>query len=58
MLSGVLWLAVPVYLWRMQRKVYGGRLLVHSLRYAATGSVYGVLVLLATLYAMLASLTA
>ena len=57
-LSGVLWLAVPVYLWRMQRKVYGGRLLVHSLRYAATGSVYGVLVLLATLYAMLASLTA
>ena len=53
-----MWLAVPVYLWRMQRKVYGGRLLVHSLRYAATGSVYGVLVLLATLYAMLASLTA
>lgn len=56
-LSGVLWLAVPVYLWRMQRRVHGG-LLLHRLRFATTGSVYGVLVLLATLYAMLASLTA
>ena len=56
-LSGVLWLAVPVSLWRMQRRVHGG-LLLHRLRFATTGSVYGVLVLLATLYAMLASLTA
>ena len=57
-LAAALWLAVPVYLWRMQRRVYGGGLLLHSLRFATTGSVYGVLVLLATLYAMLASLTA
>lgn len=56
-LAAALWLAVPVSLWRMQRRVHGG-LLLHRLRFATTGSVYGVLVLLATLYAMLASLTA
>lgn len=56
-LSTLLWLAVPVYLWRMQRRVYGGRLWAHTLRFLATGSVYGMLVMAATLYAMLASLT-
>lgn len=55
--SGALWLSVPVYLWVMQRRVYGGRWLPHTLRYLATGSVYGVFVMLATMYAMLASLT-
>lgn len=57
LLSTLLWLAVPVYLWLMQRRVYGGRLLPHTLRYLATGSVYGVLVLLATAYAAFASLS-
>lgn len=57
LLSTLLWLTVPVYLWLMQRRVYGGRLLPHTLRYLATGSVYGVLVLLATAYAAFASLS-
>lgn len=58
LLATLLWVGVPVYLWIMQRRVYGGRLWAHGLRYVGTGAVYGLLVLMAALYAMIASLTA
>ena len=51
MVGNLLWLSVPVYLWMMQRRVYGGRLLPHTLRFVATASIYGVLVMTATVYA-------
>lgn len=57
LLATALWLSVPVYLWCMQRRVYGGNWLLHSVRFATTAATYGVLVVLAALYAMAASLT-
>lgn len=57
LVSDLLWLSVPVYLWVMQRRVYGGTLLPHTLRFLVTGSIYGVLVIAATLYAVAVSLT-
>jgi hypothetical protein len=56
-LSSALWLSVPVYLWCMQRRIYGGNWLLHSARFAVTAAIYGVLVVLAALYAMAASFT-
>lgn len=57
LLSSLLWLSVPVYLWQMQRRVYGGHWAANTLRFLLTGSIYGVFVLLATSYALLVGLT-
>lgn len=50
----VLWM--PVSLWLAQKRVYGQGWLATSLRYLGLGTVYGVLVLLASLWLMLLSL--
>ncbi|GAB3389994.1 DUF3667 domain-containing protein [Lysobacter fragariae] len=52
-----LWLWIPVYLLLTQKRVYGQRWLVTTLRYAVIGSVYLVLVTFATLFAILAGIT-
>jgi hypothetical protein len=47
------WIAIPVYLWRMQRRVYGGRWWSHALRYLVIGTVYFVMVSTALVFAVL-----
>lgn len=47
------WIYTPVYLWLMQRKVYGGSWWINALRYVVIGWTYVVLVSLATAYAAL-----
>lgn len=54
--AAALWLWMPVYLFLMQRRVYGGHWAVETLRYVVIGSVYMVLVTFAALYAVLAGI--
>ncbi len=54
----LLWVAVPVYLFWMQRRVYGGNLLLMLLRYLAIGGIYLFLVIFVVMYAVLAGVSA
>jgi hypothetical protein len=47
------WIFMPIYLWLMQRRVYGGGWWINALRYVVIGWTYVVLVSLATAYAAL-----
>lgn len=47
------WVFMPIYLWLMQRRVYGGGWWINALRYTVIGWTYVVLVSLATAYAAL-----
>ena len=47
------WIGIPVYLWLMQRRVYGGRWWSNALRFMVTGIVYFVMVVTATVSAAL-----
>lgn len=49
----VAWIGMPVYLWLMQRRVYGGGWWINALRYLVIGWTYVLLVSLATAYAAL-----
>ena len=51
------WIFMPIYLWLMQRRVYGGGWWVNALRYLVIGWIYVVLVSLATAYAGLVGLS-
>lgn len=51
-----LWIWVPVYLFLMQRRVYGGHWTLAVLRYLAIGTVYLVLVTLVVVFAVLAGI--
>ncbi len=52
-----IWLWMPIYLWLMQRRVYGGGWFSNFVRYLVIGTIYFVLVLLATVYAALVGIT-
>lgn len=54
----LLWLSVPVYLFWMQQRVYGGNLVLTALRYSFIGGVYLFLVIFVVLYAVLAGVSA
>jgi len=54
----LLWLAVPVYLFWMQQRVYGGNPVLTMLRYLFIGGVYLFLVIAVVMYAVLAGVSA
>jgi TM2 domain-containing membrane protein YozV len=57
-LRALVWLWMPVYLYRMQQRVYGERWWLTALKYAALGLAYFFLVGLATVGITIASVTA
>jgi hypothetical protein len=57
LLSALLWMWVPVYLWVMQYRVYRDHWLVTTLRYLVIGSIYMVLVLFVVAFAMVSGLS-
>lgn len=57
LLSGLLWMWVPIYLWVMQHRVYRDHWLVTTLRYVVIGSIYMVLVLFVVAFAMVSGLS-
>lgn len=54
----LLWLAVPVYLFWMQQRVYGGNPVLTLLRYTFIGGIYFFLVTFVVMYAVLAGVSA
>jgi hypothetical protein len=56
-LAALLWVAVPVYLFVMQQRVYGGRVWVTALRYLLIGNVYFCMVAVVVTYAALAGIS-
>jgi len=52
-----IWIWMPIYLWMMQRRVYGGGWFSNLVRYLLIGTTYIVLVTFATLYAALVGLS-
>ena len=54
----LLWLAVPVYLFWMQQRVYGGNPILTLLRYGFIGFIYFFLVTFVVMYAVLAGVSA
>jgi hypothetical protein len=56
LLISLLWLWVPIYLFMMQRRVYGERWAVAALRYVVVGSVYLVMVVFVVIFAVLAGI--
>jgi len=56
LVDSALWLWAPIYLFLMQRRVYGGHWVLATLRYVVIGSVYLVLVLFAVVFAVLAGI--
>ncbi|WP_312916816.1 DUF3667 domain-containing protein [Stenotrophomonas sp.] len=57
-LYALLWLAVPVYLFWMQQRVYGGNPILTLLRYSFIGFIYFFLVTFVVMYAVLAGVSA
>lgn len=57
-ISGLLWMTVPLYLLVMQQRVYGGRWWLTLLRYLFIGGVYFWLVGAAVIYAVFAGISA
>lgn len=55
-LEFLLWLAMPVYLWLMQKRVYGNGWLVTTVRYLVIGNLYFVLLGFAVAFIALASI--
>lgn len=53
-----LWIWIPIYLWLMQRRIYGGGWLSNFVRYWVIGCIYFVLVGMAATYAALVGLSA
>ena len=51
--NAAVWLFIPIYLWLMQRRVYGGGWWINALRYVVIGWTYVVLVSFATAFAAL-----
>jgi hypothetical protein len=56
LLISLLWLWVPIYLFLMQRRVYGERWAVATVRYIVVGSVYLVMVVFVVIFAVLAGI--
>ncbi len=54
----LLWFAVPVYLFWMQQRVYGGNPILTMLRYTFIGGIYLFLVTFVVMYAVLAGVSA
>lgn len=52
-----IWIWMPIYLWLTQRRVYGGGWFSNAVRYLVIGFVYFMLVLFATVYAMLVGIS-
>lgn len=57
-LYAFLWLSVPVYLFWMQQRVYGGNPILTLLRYSFIGFIYFFLVSFVVMYAVLAGVSA
>lgn len=56
LLISLLWLWAPIYLFLMQRRVYGERWAVATVRYIMVGSVYLVMVVFVVIFAVLAGI--
>lgn len=56
-LYALIWLAVPVYLFWMQQRVYGGNPVLTLLRYTFIGGIYFFLVTFVVMYAVLAGVS-
>jgi hypothetical protein len=56
LLISLLWLWAPIYLFLMQRRVYGGHWAVAAVRYVVVGSIYLVMVTFVVLFAVLAGM--
>ena len=56
LLISLLWLWAPIYLFLMQRRVYGERWAVAAVRYIMVGSVYLVMVVFVVIFAVLAGI--
>jgi hypothetical protein len=56
LLISLLWLWAPIYLFLMQRRVYGGHWVVAAVRYLVVGTVYLVMVTFVVLFAVLAGM--
>lgn len=54
LLTSLLWLWVPIYLFMMQRRVYGERWAIAAVRYVVVGTVYLVMVTFVVVFAVLA----
>lgn len=54
LLTSLLWLWVPIYLFMMQRRVYGGHWAVAAVRYVVVGTIYLVMVTFVVVFAVLA----
>lgn len=54
LLTSLLWLWVPIYLFMMQRRVYGEHWAVAAVRYVVVGSIYLVMVTFVVVFAVLA----
>lgn len=52
-----IWIWMPVYLWLMQRRIYGGGWLSNFVRYMVIGTTYFVMVTFATVYAALVGIS-
>ena len=52
-----IWIWMPIYLWMMQRRIYGGGWFSNLVRYLLIGTTYIVLVTFATMYAALVGLS-
>lgn len=57
-LYALLWLSVPIYLFWMQQRVYGGNPILTLLRYSFIGFIYFFLVTFVVMYAVLAGVSA
>lgn len=54
--SGLVWLLIPIYLFVTQHRVYGEHWVLTAVRYLVIGTVYSVLLAIATLFAVLAGI--
>jgi hypothetical protein len=58
LVSALLWLWIPVYLFLMQHRVYGDHWAITAIRYCVIGSIYMFLVLFVVLFALFAGIVA
>jgi len=58
LVDAALWIWIPIYLFLMQRRVYGDHWALTAVRYLVIGSVYMVMVLFVVMFAVLAGIVA
>ncbi|MFC5579084.1 DUF3667 domain-containing protein [Lysobacter niabensis] len=58
LVDAALWIWIPIYLFLMQRRVYGDHWALTAVRYLVIGSIYMVMVLFVVMFAVLAGIVA